>query len=943
MKKIAGILICIALAFGFIGCSWQIPQKVSVKTDADYNFALGNFEKDFSENLSVSKMIGDLQLPNNGKVYDYWPNKKGDTQAFLMYMPLQEIPIDIGSYFDKGVLAEKIESISFSKDIEVPEVKVSFPIEFDLDEVNRQINSQFVLAGVIDDYNFGEFGEFLSKIAQSITYEKGYLVVKAYSLGGVNPSSISSIQDVITDEDNIDTTYNYGSVSITSGGKSISGIFYNGIAVLEIPSSGFEFKSSDININFTDKPNLMGVPTKAFIARMDTSRPYQIKKISGIGSSITVAPIDIEKNNIDALSSLKTAGVEECTIGEGSIDLDFYIPSEWENISLAYNLTTSGGIALSSGPCTAVSGGNNKKNISLDGTSISAEKVDVDGEVTLTIAGATIDFTKTPSLKFTSDIKEIETVTVKLSDTSLAQNATQKLPDEALNILKKIKIGQCGIEGTYTNTLPDGNGITLSVSSEFFGLTSKTQTIEGGKTNQAFKLLNSDSETYTREIELTKDEPAPAGKFNAFDFDVNVALPGGASDKVTVRNVRPGTTYSLAIEVTPVINWESVTLDTSSLPSKSDKMATGFNPSTILNSIDDVLGKDFSKNIEIPNCNLYLYLTKPDLDVLDDLSFNGTSISMFYGKKDGDNPPVKLGTFQKDFIKNGKYKDENENEIDIDFADAAPDLTIEQVKSIVETKEDGKTVEKEVITDTVVSKLSASDASCVIKLSELLTSVPEADVEGAELCIDYAVSLAGLSGDEGITITKEDLDNATTNVGSIGIYAIIELPLSFTVAENTAIDLQELINKKDNSEGSEEPEDENKDLFGRSEASGFDDIEKYLDIIEAAKIQYRLDSFPIKTSNGISLNLELGDGNNQTVLSKSLIFNTDDTEPIEINNDDIKKLLNTYPLKLKTAEITFPGTNGTEISIPRTKKLDINLQIGISTNGEPIEIFGGNK
>ena len=938
MKKIAGILICIALAFTLAGCSWKIPETVSVKTNADYNFSLGNFEKDFSENLSVSKMIGDLQLPNNGKVYDYWPNKKGDTQSFLMYMPLQEIPIDIGSYFDKGTLAEKIESISFSKDIEVPEVKISFPIEFDLDEVNRQINSQFVLAGVIDDYNFGEFGEFLSKIAQSITYEKGYLVVKAYSLGGVNPSSISSIQDAITDEDNIDTTYNYGSVSITSGGKSISGTFYNGIAVLEIPSSGFEFKSSDININFTDKPNLMGVPTKAFIARMDTSRPYQIKKISGIGSSITVAPIDIEKNNIDALSSLKTAGVEECTIGEGSIDLDFYIPSEWENISLVYNLSSTGGINLSSGPCTAQSGRNNVKNISLNDMSINSQKVDITGKIALTVAGATIDFTKPPAISFDSNISRIETVTVKLSDTSLTQHVSQKLPDEALDILKKITIGQCGIEGTYTNTLPDGNGITLSVSSDFFGLDSTTQTIEGGKTNQSFKLLNSDSEIYTREIELTKDDPAPAGKFNAFDFNVDVTLPGGENDKVTVKNVRPGTTYSLAIEVTPVINWESVTLDTSSLPSKSDKMATGFNPSTIFNSIDDVLGKDFSDNIEIPDCNLYLYLTKPDLDVLDGLSFDSTSISMFYGKKDGDNPPVKLGSFQKDFIKNGKYKDENDNEIAIDFADSAPDLTIEQVKSIVETEEDGKTVQKEVLTDTVVSKMSASDASCLIKLNDLLTSVDEANEEGAELCIDYAVNLGGLSGDDGITITKEDLENATTNVGSIGIYAIIELPLSFKVAANSTINLKDLINKKDSSESSEESEDDNKDLFGRKDASDLTEIEKYLKVIDSAVINYRLDSFPIKTSDDIKFEITMGD--NVNTIKKNLSFNTDEPEQIVITNDEVRQLLDMYPLELQTASVVFP--NATSISIPRTKKLDVNLQIGITTDGT-IELFGGKN
>lgn len=939
MKKIAGILICIALAFSFAGCSWQIPQKVSVKTDADYNFALGNFEKDFSENLSVSKMIGDLQLPNNGKVYDYWPNKKGDTQSFLMYMPLQEIPIDIGSYFDKSTITEKIEGISFSKDIEVPEVSFSFPVEFNLDDVNKEINKQFVLAGPIQDYSPSQFGAILKEVADSITYEKGVLVVTAYEVSLEDIAKLNAgtatIQSIAN---NIATSY-YGSVSITSGYQApLSGYFNNGKAELVIPSSGFDFISDDININFSNKPN-PSIEPLVFIAKIDTDREYQIKKVSGIGNTISIPSVSFNQK-IDSLAALKDSGVEECTIGEGSIDLDFDIPSEWKNVAVIYDITMTGGIEAACTSVTATSGNsNNVGSIDLDGKSIKAEEINVNAAVGLTIAGATIDFTKPPAISFDSNITRIETVTVKLSDTSLTQNVSQKLPDEALDILKKITIGQCGIEGTYTNTLPDGNGITLSVSSDFFGLDSTTQTIEGGKTNQSFKLLNSDSEIYTREIELTKDDPAPAGKFNAFDFNVDVTLPGGENDKVTVKNVRPGTTYSLAIEVTPVINWESVTLDTSSLPSKSDKMATGFNPSTIFNSIDDVLGKDFSDNIEIPDCNLYLYLTKPDLDVLDDLSFDSTSISMFYGKKDGDNPPVKLGSFQKDFIKNGKYKDENDNEIAIDFADSAPDLTIEQVKSIVETEEDGKTVQKEVVTDTVVSKMSASDASCLIKLNDLLTSVDEANEEGAELCIDYAVNLGGLSGDDGITITKEDLENATTNVGSIGIYAIIELPLSFKVAANSTINLKDLINKKDSSESSEESEDDNKDLFGRKDASDLTEIEKYLKVIDSAVINYRLDSFPIKTSDDIEFEITMGD--NEKSITKNLSFNTDETEQIVITNDEVMQLLNMYPLELKTANVEFPSS--TSISIPRTKNLDINLQIGISTNGEPIEIFGGNK
>ena len=641
---------------------------------------------------------------------------------------------------------------------------------------------------------------------------------------------------------------------------------------------------------------------------------------------------------------MKDAGLDACKIGTGQILLDFALPTEWSGVEVTYSMDLTGGIELSTGAEPLSTASNYPVSLSLNNKSISAEKIDVDASFNLLLANATIDFRKNPKIGIESNITKISTVTVKLSDTSLSfsypEKEEDKFPDTVLDIVKSIKLNQCGITGTYTNTLPgDNNKVSLKVFSDFFNIHDSKDDLDGCKfdleSNSENRPLSILGESTTVKLGTNSTE----GEKDSIDFNVDVTLPGGDANKITVYDVEPGTTYKFAISLQPVIDWESVTLDTSSLPSKSDKIATGFNPSTILNSIDDVLGKDFSKNIKIPDCNLYLYLTKPDLDALDDLSFNSTSISMFYGKKDGDNPPVKIESFQKDIIKNGKYRDQNNQEQEIDFADAAPDLTIEQIKSIVETKEDGKTVEKEVVTDTVVSKMSASDASCVIKLSDLLTSVPEADVEGAELCIDYAVSLAGLSGDEGITITKEELDNATTNVGSIGIYAIIELPLSFNVAANSTINLKDLINKEDSSESSEESEDDNKDLFGRKDASDLTEIEKYLKVIDTAVINYRLDSFPIKTSDDIEFEITMGD--NEKSITKSLSFNTDEAEQIVITNDEVMQLLNMYPLELKTANVEFPSS--TSISIPRTKNLDINLQIGISTNGEPIEIFGGNK
>ena len=51
MKKIAGVIGCVAIILSITGCKWEIPEKVSVKTDAEYNFALGNLEKDLSSEM----------------------------------------------------------------------------------------------------------------------------------------------------------------------------------------------------------------------------------------------------------------------------------------------------------------------------------------------------------------------------------------------------------------------------------------------------------------------------------------------------------------------------------------------------------------------------------------------------------------------------------------------------------------------------------------------------------------------------------------------------------------------------------------------------------------------------------------------------------------------------------------------------------------------------
>ena len=922
MKKIAGMLICIAVAFSFAGCSWQVPERVSVKTSqsASYNFSLGNIEKDLTETLNISKMLGNMNLPNNGKLYDYWPEKKGDTQKFLMYMPLQEIPVDIGSYFDKGALAENIKNISFEQEFAVPDVHFSFNVDnFSLDSVNQAIGEQFVLAGLVGDYDSSAFSSILSQVAESISYEKGTLVVKAYNITLEDLAAInggSSVESFVSD-DKIATDYSGGTVSIISGSESISGTFSNGIAIVDIPSTGFNFIANNTRITFTDKPSISS--PLVFVARFDTNpaNPYQIKKLSHLGPAISTIPSVTLDQKVDALKSLEAAGVEECKIAEGSIDLKFELPAEWENVEITYGLTMTGGIDLASTGNSVVAGSSNITNLSLNNTSIDAEEVTVNAALVLSLDDATIDFTKKPAVSISSDIKKIETVTIKLpASVSIPDEMkTQKLPDAALDILKRMTLGRCGLKGTYTNTLPAENSIDFTVVSNFFDLNKTLEiasTLAESSGEKSFELLSgTDDANYERTIKIAK-EPSATDEYNSFDFDI------GLPEKITVKNVEPGKTYKLGINVEPVINWKSVTLNTEKFNLPASSIGTGFDPSTITNSIKEALKTDIADKIDLPDCNLYLYITKPGITELNNLSFNGSEISLYYG--DSDKVQI-TGTTKKEIISSTS---------ELTLVAEAPKLKTE-VTGVI-TDEDGKEVPVETVISTLPTALG--DYTVKLALSDIIRDIP--DVSGEkQLCVNYKIKLSGVNGDAAneLTITNSNTDGSIKfdQSGTIGVYAALELPLSFKFTEAANIDLKKFMYQ--------EGESNDKDLFGRSEATGFDEIKKYLGIIDSASIYYRPDAFPIMTTEDINISLALGD-DIKTVSKTLRLSKNGDT--LSVNSEDIDTLFESYPLRLKTASIDFAKDN--EISIPREKNISVNLQIGITTlNDEPIEIFNVKK
>ncbi len=90
MKRIARAIISMGVVLTLASCSWEVPQTVSVKTNADYSFALGTFEKELDNDMNLNSMMGDTGVGKDDiHTYDYFPGKLDkNTQHFLLEIKL---------------------------------------------------------------------------------------------------------------------------------------------------------------------------------------------------------------------------------------------------------------------------------------------------------------------------------------------------------------------------------------------------------------------------------------------------------------------------------------------------------------------------------------------------------------------------------------------------------------------------------------------------------------------------------------------------------------------------------------------------------------------------------------------------------------------------------------------------------------------------------------
>lgn len=925
MKKIFNSFIAVCSLI-FISCGdYQIPQSVSIKTDADYNFSVGSIEQDLSSFLNIKTISEKLNSSLSGgtknafssfSVYDYRPttDDTNPSQKFLAEVKLQEIPVDISEYLSNMDISTALTEQSFEQEFTIPSLSVdSLSSDIDLPDFNEIISSSAEI-GLPPDLKIIIPGNLNAEIEpfpininvtspefSSISFYQGNLQVSIITDEEVYGSTVDAKLELLDSDGNL---VSQASNTITNQ------------ATFLLPIAGK-----------TLKPNMKLKLSGKQSGGKDLNRPEY--KIRCIFSAIKIKEIIGLKMDLGEQGNLSVdqkvyIGTDDtfisCVIGEGSLSAIAKIPEKWTGVSSDSDLRIEGALKKSDGNAITESDFDKSqekppyilnRTLNLKGHTFSkeSEAINVKGTVKIKlddVNGANIyleqDTTGLNKIKVdtTCSIKEIESIIIDTAKAGIQGKLSfkdeQELPPEINTYVDNVILTKAGIEGTYTNTLPQGNDFTAEFSSNFLfsSPTPKSQVFEHGENRSLDESLVNTTGNTIKFSESSK-----------IDYAFNVKLPGATKEHpeyAQFNNVKIGETYKIAINVKPVFDWKSITINTAASEMQlKQKIETDFNLSTMFKEISSSFGDDkFFKKIELTKMPLYLYFSCPSqLDVLKNIKYKGL-LKFVCGEK-------KLYVVGSE--KNGKEEDGTLQFITnqpLEFQDSSEESQI------------------------VTSNISNFPSSYSGDVADMVNSTK--DVQDSKLTIEYCLRISD-SADEKksqITISKTDFDKIKDDKSpsTISIFARIIIPLEMKITEQIDLNINKLANLN-----------EDTDIFNRTEAPDLSEIMKYAQIVESMSVSYNSENKFFNYQNDSSKSLQFIFNTGMTNLTTNVYGEKGDLNlkngTIKIIYEDIKKILEQYPFTPKMT-VRLPEGN---VYLPQDPCIKINCNIGLSTNGT-VKLFG---
>lgn len=872
MKKTLLISLA-AAAVVFSGCDFKnlaVPETVSVKTAANYEFTVAKMDSkkqswlDISSMLDFGKMIGGEEgegesEEQEGKFKLLKYNDGSDYQQFLMHMPLKTIDFDFSESFSKMEFASSMEGFDFQRSFEVPSLNYSDEKTLNLDSIKAAINTSVTLYDPDDPEKYKTYSEILVQFEgfDTVKYKEGTFVI-------------------------LTTTDYDGSVSLYDGDTELcTATFTGNTANLNISNKTIK---KNMKLKFTGPAN---VPFTASVAPSS-----KIKKATGItldSSLFSVQPVNLS-------FPLTIPGIiDNCTINTGSITVKIEKPAGWsDGIISNYNIAISGGL-------TATITKTNP-TYSLNGQSLADSDINANATVTIVLNDAEIDFDNEPKVNVAIAVSKVtaEVEPPAGFNSHIEQDPPQTIGADIAKYIEQITWSKAGLKVTAKNTLPaiasnpDANKITLDFASDFLGLTSSPWGVAAGGDSADF-VTHVFEGAETKQVDITESTP--------LDFEGTVTLPGytNVHKKFIATEIVPGKEYVISLKVEPVLNWSEakVKMDSTDL-SFDGAFETNINKEDLFKTFGDSFVSNFADKISFTSMPLYIFATKPDLDIFEDAQYEGV-VKVYYGKKANESDP-------KPTMGAGSGVEYLIGEADPGNPDVPAAIVFRSMPELVKNAK-----------DEVTTKFNYADRTFDFKNAFDITPSTE---EGTSLCLDYNVAFGGGGGGSAVTITKQQMDELKVNgKTSISIDIVMLLAMQFDLKDTISIDIRELI------QSGEAPDpatmtDKDRDLLGREDGSDTAALENYIDYIKSASIQLKNPKFPIKSTGGVALVIKWND---QTQEQKCMIKDGVDTV-LEVN----PRALLTYPLDPQIKLVIGKGSFG----LPKDMSIESTLKLCVKVQGE---------
>lgn len=893
MKK--RIILSVFASFIFFSCNYQIPEKVAIKTKAQYSFYLGDFSQNFSDYISVAtldKQMNGNKAPGQTKIniYDYNPDGNDSVQKFLIDFKMKEIPVDVAEYLKGMDFSSQLNGQSFEKNVKTPAL-TSAPAQktLHLPDISEKIRSTANFS--VPGFPIAETGlaitippisrtiNITSPDFKTMDFSSGSLLFSILP-GGVNPSPDfhtslkvelqTKTGEVISSKSGVDITTG-DDIALPIAGKSI-------------------YPEMKLVVSGNASGGTLGHTTN-FNVSSRFSGDTKLSKVTGLNMSTAQLGTTNIENSFNAATS---DNFVECTIGENSyIKIISKLPEGWSGVKANPVISVSGALDAADSEFDKTAETQEfllNRKLNLENKKFKPGEINAGGTLSIELKNATITFGDTPAeIKIDTQfaISKIKSITMDFTEikNQLKADLSEALPVDVVKYVDYMKLGESGIKITYTNTFPAGNDVTIKAKSDFFGL-DETKPIYSNKTDENFSLTG-----HEKTIHPASD--------NTVDFKVDFTLPPPLSpspaDKVyaTLKDIELDKEYKLAVKVDPVFDWKEIGLKTDAVAPINYNMDMGLSFGSMFNEIQDKLGESaFLNNIYIDSIPVYLYCAKPEgLNVLDDLSFIG-------------NIDINI----KD--EHGNIQGET-----IQLADGSKHFSFKPGKALVTDKN-----------GIVINNIELDEYAFSGHLERIFNQrKPDGSFYDGTMSVNSSIKFSGNGGDPVVKIKKEELENLKSSAAtSIKISARIVLPLKFEIKnKDIDIDILKLTSA-----------DPNQDLFRRTEATELDKINKYIDAIKSVEILYApVESFISYEGKSASPKLVF-DTNISSLAAPKHEFSINGGSVL-IDIDDTRQILQKYPFTPK-ANFTFPKG---KFYIRRNATVGANLAIKIKTDGT-VPLFG---